>query len=75
MRLMSRKDEELYAQLVELAGGKSDIVMEVLSQPNRRSVDLGTVVDEILQKKRELAAKSRESVAVSAASSSTYVPG
>lgn len=52
MRFMTRKEEDLYDQLVRLAGDPS-IVMTVLTRPGREAVALGTVVDEILAAKRE----------------------
>ncbi|WP_296655993.1 hypothetical protein [Thiobacillus sp. 0-1251] len=62
MRFMTRKEEDLYDQLVRLAGDPS-IVMTVLTRPGREAVTLGTVVDEILVAKK----KSKQPIDVHAA--------
>jgi len=62
MRFMTRKEEDLYDQLVRLAGDPS-IVMTGLTRPGREAVTLGTVVDEILVAKK----KSKQPIDVHAA--------
>jgi hypothetical protein len=47
MQVLKDKDDALYTSLVRLAGGNADIVMQVLSKPSRRTVNLGTVIREI----------------------------
>ena len=47
MQVLKDKDDALYTSLVRLAGGNADIVMQVLSKPSRRTVKLGTVIQEI----------------------------
>lgn len=47
MQVLKDKDDALYTSLVRLAGGNADIVMQVLSKPSRRTVNLGTVIEEI----------------------------
>lgn len=47
MQVLKDKDDALYTSLVRLAGGNADIVMQVLSKPSRRTVNLGTVIQEI----------------------------
>jgi hypothetical protein len=47
MQVLKNKDDALYTQLLRLAGGDTGIVMQVLSRPDRPSVSLGTVIDEI----------------------------
>lgn len=47
MQVLNDKDDALYAKLVRLAGGDTDIVMRVLSKPTRQSVSLTTVIQEI----------------------------
>jgi hypothetical protein len=47
MQVLKDKDDALYTSLVRLAGGNADIVMQVLSRPSRRTVNLGTVIQEI----------------------------
>jgi hypothetical protein len=47
MRVLKDKDRVLYDKLVRLAGGNSDIVIKVLSNPHRSSVDLRTAIKEI----------------------------
>lgn len=47
MQVLKDKDDALYAKLVRLAGGNTDIVMRVLSRPSRSRVSLTTVIQEI----------------------------
>jgi hypothetical protein len=47
MRVLKDKDRVLYDKLVRLAGGNSQIVLKVLSNPHRSSVDLRTAIKEI----------------------------
>lgn len=47
MRVLKEKDRVLYDKLVRLAGGDSGIVIKVLSNPHRSSVDLKTAIKEI----------------------------
>lgn len=47
MRILKEKDRVLYDKLVRLAGGDSAIVISVLSNPHRSSVDLKTAIAEI----------------------------
>jgi hypothetical protein len=47
MRVLKEKDRILYDKLVRLAGGDSGIVIKVLSNPHRSSVDLKTAIREI----------------------------
>jgi hypothetical protein len=47
MQLLTARDEALFTKLVRLAGGNTDIVMQVLSKPARTSVSLTQVVQEI----------------------------
>lgn len=47
MRVLKEKDRVVYDKLVRLAGGDSDIVIRVLSNPHRSSVDLKTAITEI----------------------------
>ena len=47
MRVLKDKDRVLYDKLVRLAGGNSDIVIKVLSNPHRSSVGLRTAIKEI----------------------------
>lgn len=47
MQLLTARDEALFTKLVRLAGGNTDIVMQVLSRPARPSVSLTQVVQEI----------------------------
>jgi hypothetical protein len=47
MQVLKDKDDALYTSLVRLAGGNAGIVMQVLSKPSRRTVNLGTVIQEI----------------------------
>lgn len=47
MRVLKEKDRILYDKLVRLAGGDSGIVIKVLSNPHRSSVDLKTAIKEI----------------------------
>lgn len=47
MRILKDKDRVLYDKLVRLAGGDSGIVISVLSNPHRSSVDLKTAITEI----------------------------
>ncbi len=47
MRVLKEKDRLVYDKLVRLAGGNSDIVIRVLSNPHRSSVDLKTAITEI----------------------------
>jgi hypothetical protein len=47
MRVLKDKDRVLYDKLVRLAGGNSEIVIKVLSNPHRSSVDLRTAIKEI----------------------------
>ena len=47
MRVLKDKDLVLYDKLVRLAGGNSQIVLKVLSNPHRSSVDLRTAIKEI----------------------------
>ncbi len=53
MQVLKAKDEALYAKLVRLAGGNTDIVMRVLSKPERDSVSLSQVVSEIETLRRQ----------------------
>lgn len=47
MQVLKEKDRVLYDKLVRLAGGNSGIVIKVLSNPHRSSVDLKTAIKEI----------------------------
>ena len=47
VRVLKEKDRILYDKLVRLAGGDSGIVIKVLSNPHRSSVDLKTAIREI----------------------------
>ena len=47
MRVLKDKDRVLYDKLVRLAGGNSEIVIKVLSNPHRSSVGLRTAIKEI----------------------------
>lgn len=47
MQLLTARDEALFTKLVRLAGGNTDIVLQVLSRPARPSVSLTQVVHEI----------------------------
>lgn len=47
MQLLTARDDALFTKLVRLAGGNTDIVMQVLSRPARPSVSLTQVVREI----------------------------
>lgn len=58
MRVLSDADSELYAKLVRLAGGDTGIVMNALSKPGRRSIQLGVLVDEIVAARKAKQAQS-----------------
>ena len=47
MQVLTEKNRILYDKLVRLAGGNSEIVIKVLSNPRRSSVDLKTAIKEI----------------------------
>ena len=47
MQVLTEKNRILYDKLVRLAGGNSEIVIKVLSDPRRSSVDLKTAIKEI----------------------------
>ena len=68
MRVLKDKDRVLYDKLVRLAGGNSEIVIKVLSNPHRSSVDLRTAIKEIeaLRNGQKVAAESSISQAVTA---------
>jgi hypothetical protein len=47
MQVLKEKNRVLYDKLVRLADGNSEIVIKVLSNPRRSSVDLKTAIKEI----------------------------
>lgn len=47
MQVLKEKNRVLYDKLVRLADGNSEIVIKVLSNPHRSSVDLKTAIKEI----------------------------
>ena len=61
MRVLKEKDRILYDKLVRLAGGNSGIVIEVLSNPHRSSVDLRTAIREIEELRNRQSRQSRQS--------------
>ena len=60
MRVLKEKDRILYDKLVRLAGGNSGIVIEVLSNPHRSSVDLRTAIREIEELRNRQSHQSHE---------------
>ena len=58
--VLKEKDRILYDKLVRLAGGNSGIVIEVLSNPHRSSVDLRTAIREIEELRNRQSRQSRE---------------
>jgi hypothetical protein len=61
MRVLKEKDRILYDKLVRLAGGNSGIVIEVLSNPHRSSVDLRTAIREIEELRNRQSRQSHQS--------------
>lgn len=47
MQVLTTDDQALLSRLVRLAGGDSDLVVEVLSKPDRRSMTLTKVMEDI----------------------------
>jgi hypothetical protein len=68
MRVLKDKDRVLYDKLVRLAGGNSQIVLKVLSNPHRSSVDLRTAIKEIeaLRNSQKMSAAASPSISQAA---------
>lgn len=47
MQVLTEQDEALFSRLVRLAGGNSELVLGVLSKPDRRRMTLTNVMNEI----------------------------
>ena len=67
MQVLKEKNRILYDKLVRLAGGDSEIVIKVLSNPYRTSVDLRTAIKEIEELRNGQKQKSTPAIPQAAA--------